>query len=71
MLPDLPTELTNGKEDVYVGWWFKNKVYKPGAIPQSDVDSYVHAYAREGCMDAAFDWVSRAVDISVVIPPND
>ena len=26
MLPDLPAELTRGKEDVYVGWWFKNKV---------------------------------------------
>jgi hypothetical protein len=26
MLPDLPPELTRGKEDVYVGWWFKNKV---------------------------------------------
>jgi pimeloyl-ACP methyl ester carboxylesterase len=26
MLPDLPAELTKGKEDIYVGWWFKNKV---------------------------------------------
>jgi pimeloyl-ACP methyl ester carboxylesterase len=62
MLPDLPAELTKGKEDVYVGWWFKNKVYKPGAIPQSDVDAYVHAYAREGRMDAAFDYCRKIVD---------
>ena len=34
MLPDLPAELTKGKEDLYVGWWFKNKVYKPGTIPE-------------------------------------
>jgi pimeloyl-ACP methyl ester carboxylesterase len=32
MLPDLPAELTRGKEDIYVGWWYKNKVHKPGAV---------------------------------------
>jgi pimeloyl-ACP methyl ester carboxylesterase len=62
MLPDLPAELTKGKEDVYVGWWFKNKVFKPGAIPQADVDAYVHAYAREGRMDAAFDDCRKIVE---------
>jgi hypothetical protein len=62
MLPDLPAELTKGKEDVYVGWWFKNKVYKAGAIPQPDVDAYVHAYAPEGRMDAAFDYCRKIVD---------
>ena len=62
MPPDLPAELTMGKEDAYVGWWFKNKVFKPGAIPQADVDAYVHAYAREGRMDAAFDYCRKIVD---------
>ena len=62
MLPDLPAELTRGKEDVYVGWWFQNKVYKPGAIPPKDVDAYVRAYAREGRMDAAFDYCRRIVE---------
>ena len=56
MLPDLPAELTRGKEDIYVGWWFKNKVYRPGAISPDDVAAYVRAYAREGRMDAAFDY---------------
>jgi pimeloyl-ACP methyl ester carboxylesterase len=56
MLPDLPAELTRGKEDVYVGWWFKNKVYRPGTIPRDDVAAYVAAFAREGRMDAAFDY---------------
>src|ERR1700685_1002932 len=41
MLPDLPAELTNGKEGIYVGWWFKNKVYKPGAVPPDAVAAYV------------------------------
>jgi pimeloyl-ACP methyl ester carboxylesterase len=54
MVPDLPAELTKGKEDIYVGWWFKNKVHKPGAVPPRDVAAYVRAYARDGRMDAAF-----------------
>ena len=62
MLPDLPAELTKGKEDVYVGWWFKNKVHKPGAVPPNDVAAYVQAYAREGRMDAAFDYCRRIVE---------
>jgi pimeloyl-ACP methyl ester carboxylesterase len=61
MLPDLPAELTKGKEDIYIGWWFKNKVYKPGSVPQRDVDVYVRAFAREGRMDAAFDYCRNIV----------
>jgi pimeloyl-ACP methyl ester carboxylesterase len=62
MLPDLPAELTKDKEDIYVGWWFKNKVYKPGSIPPRDVAEYVAAFAREGRMDAAFDYCRRIND---------
>ena len=62
MLPDLPAELTKGKEDAYVGWWFKNKVYKPGSVPPHDVAAYVQAYAREGRMDAAFDYCRKIFD---------
>jgi pimeloyl-ACP methyl ester carboxylesterase len=62
MLPDLPAELTRGKEDLYVGWWFKNKVYRSGIIPPRDVARYVRAYARAGRMDAAFDYCRKIVD---------
>jgi pimeloyl-ACP methyl ester carboxylesterase len=61
MLPDLPAELARGKEDAYVGWWFKNKVFNPGAIPEQDVAAYVRAYSREGRMDAAFDYCRNIV----------
>jgi pimeloyl-ACP methyl ester carboxylesterase len=56
MLPHLPAELVKGKEAVFVGWWYKNKVYRPGAIPPNVVAKYVRAYARPGRMDAAFDY---------------
>jgi pimeloyl-ACP methyl ester carboxylesterase len=61
MLPDLPAELTKGKEDVYVGWWFKNKVYKLGAIDPEDAAAYARAYARKGRMDAAFDYCRQII----------
>jgi pimeloyl-ACP methyl ester carboxylesterase len=62
MLPDLPAQLTQGKEDIYVGWWFKNKVHSPGAVAQEDVDAYVAAYARPGRMDAAFDYCRQILE---------
>jgi pimeloyl-ACP methyl ester carboxylesterase len=62
MVPELPAELTKGKEDIYVGWWYKNKVYKPGVIPANDVAAYVQAFAREGRMDAAFDYCRNIVN---------
>ena len=40
MLPDLPAELIEGKEDIYVGWWFKNEVYRLGAITPQDAAAY-------------------------------
>ena len=56
MLPDLPAQLVQGKEDIYVGWWYKNKVYSPGSITPQDVAIYVKAYSRPQRMDAAFDY---------------
>jgi pimeloyl-ACP methyl ester carboxylesterase len=61
MLPDLPAELIKGKEDIYVGWWFKNKVCKPGAIAADDAAAYARAYAREGRMDAAMDYCRQII----------
>jgi pimeloyl-ACP methyl ester carboxylesterase len=61
MLPDLPAELTRGKEDIYVGWWFKNKVYKPGAIAADDAAAYARAYGRLGRMDAAMDYCRQII----------
>lgn len=62
MLPDMPARLTRGNEDLYVGWWFKNKVHKPGVIPPDDVAAYVRAYARPGRMDAAFDYCRQILE---------
>ena len=56
MLPHLPAELANGKEDVYVGWWFQNKVYEAGAIAPAEAAAYIYAYSRPRRFDAACDY---------------
>jgi pimeloyl-ACP methyl ester carboxylesterase len=61
MLPNLPAALTKGKEDIYVGWWFDNKVYKPGSIGADDAAAYARSYAREGRMDAAMDYCRQII----------
>jgi pimeloyl-ACP methyl ester carboxylesterase len=61
MLPDLPADLIKGKEESYVGWWFKNKVHKQGTVPAEDVSAYVRSYAREGRMDAAMDYCRQII----------
>jgi pimeloyl-ACP methyl ester carboxylesterase len=62
MLPDLPAALTKGKEELYVGWWYHNKVHQQGAISAEDADAYAHAFAREGRMDAAMDYCRQILD---------
>jgi pimeloyl-ACP methyl ester carboxylesterase len=61
MLPDLPVALTKGKEDIYVGWWFENKVYKPGSIAADDAATYARSCAREGRMNAAMDYCRQII----------
>jgi pimeloyl-ACP methyl ester carboxylesterase len=62
MLPEFPAELVKGREGLYVGWWFKNKVHQAGMIPDDDVATYAKAYAGEGRLDAAFDYCRRILD---------
>jgi pimeloyl-ACP methyl ester carboxylesterase len=62
MLPELPAELTRGREDVYVGWWFRNKVHNRDAFSAENIAAYVYSYAREGRMDAAMDYCRRILD---------
>jgi pimeloyl-ACP methyl ester carboxylesterase len=61
MLPDLPAALTKGKEEIYTGWWFTNKVYSSGAITAEDAAAYAASYAREERMDAAMDYCRQII----------
>ncbi|MFN3657523.1 MAG: alpha/beta fold hydrolase [Pseudolabrys sp.] len=55
-LPELPEELTAGREDVYLKWIFRHRAARPGAIPAASVAEYVRLYARPGAFVEALNY---------------
>jgi microsomal epoxide hydrolase len=54
--PDLPEEMTAGREGRYLSWFFKAKAMKPEGITARDLAEYTRAYSRPGYMKAGFDY---------------
>lgn len=54
MTPDLPEALVQGREREYLGWFYREFCWQPGAIGPEDVDEYVRTYAQPGAMRAGF-----------------
>jgi pimeloyl-ACP methyl ester carboxylesterase len=53
--PDVPEALVQGKELIYLSWFYHNLVYNPAAITQADVNEYVSHYSAPGGMRAGFE----------------
>ena len=53
--PDIPEALVQGKEMMYLSWFFHNLAYNPAAITQTDIDEYVSHYSAPGGMRAGFE----------------
>jgi len=47
-LPELPEELTAGREGVILEWIFRHRAARPEAIPRAAIDEYLRLYARPG-----------------------
>src|SRR5918992_4463546 len=52
--PDVPEALVQGKEMMYLSWFFQNLAYNPAAITQADINEYVSHYSAPGGMRAGF-----------------
>ena len=52
--PDFPEALTAGREDVYLGFFYRNWGARPDAISEADQREYVRAYRLPGAMRAGF-----------------
>lgn len=50
--PDLPEALIQGRERLYLSWFFRNYTYRPDAISETDIDEYVRTYAQLGAIRA-------------------
>jgi len=53
--PDVPEALVQGKEMMYLSWFFHNLAYNPAAITQADINEYVSHYSAPGGMRAGFE----------------
>ena len=54
--PDLPEEMTRGRERQYLSWFFRAKSMRADSITSVDLDEYARAYSRPGYMKAGFDY---------------
>ena len=53
--PDVPEALVQGKEMMYLSWFFHNLAYNPAAITQADINEYFSHYSAPGGMRAGFE----------------
>jgi pimeloyl-ACP methyl ester carboxylesterase len=61
---DLPEALVAGREDIYLGWFYRNYGYQPGAIDPQAVAEYLRTYRQEGALRSGFAYY-RALDQDV------
>ena len=61
---DLPEALVAGREDIYLGWFYRNYGYRPDAIDPEAEAEYLRTYRQEGALRAGFAYY-RALDQDV------
>src|SRR5215467_12501800 len=54
--PDIPEALVQGKELLYLSWFYHNLAYNPAAITQADINEFVSHYSAPGGMLAGFEY---------------
>jgi pimeloyl-ACP methyl ester carboxylesterase len=54
--PDVPEALVQGKEMMYLSWFYRNLAYNPSAITQTDINEFVSHYSAPGGMRAGFEY---------------
>jgi pimeloyl-ACP methyl ester carboxylesterase len=54
--PDMPEALVQGKELMYLSWFYHNLAYNPAAITQADINEFVIHYSAPGGMRAGFEY---------------
>ena len=55
-VPNLPEALVQGKEMMYLSWFYHGLAYNPSAIKQADINEYVSHYSAPGGMHAGFEY---------------
>jgi len=53
---DLPEALITGREDIYLGWFYRNYGHHPNVIAPEDVAEYLRCYRQPGALRAGFSY---------------
>lgn len=61
-VPDLPEEMTEGRERQYLSWFFRTKSAHPETITPEALDEYVRCYSAPGGMRAGFEYYRAVFD---------
>ena len=56
LVPDLPESLVEGRERLYLSWFYQHYSCNRAAISETDIDEYIRVYASPGAMRAAFEY---------------
>lgn len=63
-IPDLPEALVSGREDIFLRHLFADWTYRPDALSEADIQTYVRAYSRPGALRGAFnDYRAAPLDL--------
>ncbi|MGY3230312.1 pimeloyl-ACP methyl ester carboxylesterase [Luteibacter sp. HA06] len=54
--PHLPEALTQGREAVYLSWFYDEYAERAGAVGAADLAEYVRCYSQPGAMKAGFEY---------------
>jgi pimeloyl-ACP methyl ester carboxylesterase len=52
MTLDLPEALIQGREDIYLGWFYRNFAWRPDAFDDAAIAEYLRTYTQPGAMRA-------------------
>ena len=55
-IPDLPEFLTQGRERVYLEYFYRNWGARPDALSEDAISEYLRAYSQPGAMRAGFNY---------------
>jgi pimeloyl-ACP methyl ester carboxylesterase len=50
--PELPEKLIEGREDIYLGWFYRNYGHRTDVISESDIAEYLRCYRQPGALRA-------------------
>jgi pimeloyl-ACP methyl ester carboxylesterase len=53
--PDLPEALVAGREEIYLGWFYRTFGHRPDALTAEEIQEYLRTYTRPSALRAGFE----------------